>query len=104
MEFSSYFRFIMALVFVLALIALAGWAVRRFGGLRMGIPARAGNRRLEIVEIAPIDSKRRLVLVKRDDTEHLLLLGITQDLVVETGISSHRTGTAPGAGQAKAAG
>lgn len=88
MEFSTYFRFLMALVFVLALIALAGWCVRRYGGLRGVIRPRSGNNRLEIVEITPIDSKRRLVLVKRDKTEHLLLLGMTQDLVVETGIPS----------------
>ncbi|MFT5440385.1 MAG: flagellar protein FliO/FliZ [Alphaproteobacteria bacterium] len=88
MDFSTYFRFLMALVFVLALIALVGWCVRRYGGLRGVIRPRSGNHRLQIVEITPIDSKRRLVLVKRDETEHLLLLGMTQDLVVESGIPS----------------
>jgi flagellar protein FliO/FliZ len=35
-----------------------------------------------------VDAKRRLVLVRRDDREHLLLLGATQDVVVESGIAA----------------
>jgi|GEM_PF-4506100 len=54
-----------------------------------------GGRRLDVLEGAVIDSKRRLVLVRRDNVEHLLLIGATQDLVVETGITSpSRTGAA----------
>tara|TARA_R110000787_G_scaffold10590_3_gene35825 strand:- start:79 stop:390 length:312 start_codon:yes stop_codon:yes gene_type:complete len=101
MEVSTYFRFILALVFVLALIALIAWGARRFGLARGTVRATGGERRLDIVEVTPIDSKRRLVLVKRDGTEHLLLLGTTQDLVIETGITapagsaSTRTSTIP---------
>ena len=86
MEASTYFRFILALVFVLALIALIGWGARRFGLARGTVRPLNGDRRLDIVEVTPIDSKRRLILVKRDGTEHLLMLGTTQDLVIETGI------------------
>jgi flagellar protein FliO/FliZ len=52
--------------------------------------ARGGDRRLSVVEITPIDARRRLVLVRRDDREHLLLLGIGQDLVIEAGIEPKR--------------
>ncbi|HVJ50911.1 MAG TPA: flagellar biosynthetic protein FliO [Aliidongia sp.] len=93
-------RFVLSLIFVLALIGLFAFLLRRFGP-----PARfrrSGGRRLSVVEVQPIDARRRLVLVRRDDREHLLLLGIGQDLVVEAGIDAtgrdfarHLPGEAP---------
>ncbi len=47
-------------------------------------PARL--RRLGVVEVAAVDTRRRLVLVRRDDVEHLVLLGLNNDLVIESGI------------------
>jgi flagellar protein FliO/FliZ len=38
--------------------------------------------------VLPLDGKRRLVLLKRDGVEHLLLIGLTTDVVVETGITA----------------
>lgn len=88
MDFSTYFRFLVALVFVLALIGMLAWAARRFGFLRGTVRPKTGRRRIEIVEIAPVDSKRRLLLVRRDQTEHLVLLGATADLLLESGIAA----------------
>lgn len=88
MEFTTYFKFMLALVFVLALIGLLAWASRRFGLMRGAGRTANGKRRLEIVEIMPIDTKRKLVMVRRDQTDHLLLLGTTGDIVVETGIAA----------------
>jgi flagellar protein FliO/FliZ len=87
-EFTTYFKFLLALAFVLGLIGVMAWGARRFGFLRGTMRAANGQRRVEIVEIVPIDSKRKLMLVRRDQTEHLLLLGTTGDLVVETGIAA----------------
>jgi flagellar protein FliO/FliZ len=47
---------------------------------------RGTRRRLSIVEVLPIDGKRRLVLLRRDDVEHLVLIGTHDDLVVESAI------------------
>ena len=47
-----------------------------------------GERRLEVVDHASIDSRRKLVLIRRDDVEHLLLTGGPVDVVIETGINS----------------
>jgi len=70
------------LVFVLALIGLVAWLMRRFGpSMRMG---RAG--RLGVVETIALDNRRRLVLIRRDKVEHLVLLGNSGDLVIEAGI------------------
>ncbi|GGF37194.1 hypothetical protein GCM10011611_49660 [Aliidongia dinghuensis] len=82
-------RLILALVFVLALIGLFAWLLRRFGpAMRLG---RAG--RLALVESIAVDSRRRLLLVRRDQTEHLLLIGGTRDLVIESGIRSASDGS-----------
>ena len=86
MEMETYLRFALALSFVLALIVAASWVMRRLGYGAM-MPARTGKaRRLGVVEVAQIDPRRRLVLVRRDGVEHLVLLGINNDLVLETGI------------------
>ena len=44
------------------------------------------RRRLAYVERAHLDGGRKLVLIRRDDVEHLLLIGGPIDLVIETGI------------------
>lgn len=86
MEFDTYLRFILALVFVLALIGAIGWAGRRFGAFGAPLRPRGGSRRLAVVEVAPVDARHKLVLVRRDGVEHLLLLGAGPDLLVESGI------------------
>ena len=83
----TYLQVAAALVFVLALIGLLAVLARRFG-LGGHAPARRGRRRLALVEVIPLDAKRRLALVRRDDVEHLLVLGPTGEQVVESGIAS----------------
>lgn len=86
MSAGTYLQFVVALAFVIALIAVLAWAVKRFGlAAHMGA-AKSGKRRLSIVESTALDTKRRIVLVRRDDREHLLLLGAGNDAVIETGI------------------
>lgn len=89
MDYSVYLRFFLALAFVVALIALVAWLGRRFGflGAMRTAGQRARGRRLGIVESAPLDAKRRLVLVRCDDREHLVLLGPNSELLVESGIA-----------------
>jgi hypothetical protein len=43
-------------------------------------------KRLAFIERTPLDGGRKLLLVRRDDVEHLILIGGPIDLVVETGI------------------
>ena len=87
MDAGNYVRFVAALIFVLGLIALATWLARRFGvgGATKGV--RRSDRRLKIIESITVDSKHRAVLIGRDDTEPLILLGATGELVIETGIT-----------------
>ena len=95
MDMSSYLRFLAALVFVLGLIALLAWLVRRFGPGGIALKATGRDRRLAIVEVAPIDARRRLILVRRDGVEHLLLLGGAGDLVIESGLAPPPKAPAP---------
>lgn len=86
MELTDYIQYVVALGFVLALIGILFWALKKFRG--SSLATGPGGRRLDVLEGAVIDSKRRLVLVRRDNVEHLLLIGASHDLVVETGIVS----------------
>lgn len=87
MELDTYMRFVLALLFVLALIGIVAWLARKAGlGTRVVRPKGMG-RRLSIVEVSAVDGKRRLVLIRRDGVEHLVLLGATNETVIETGIA-----------------
>ncbi len=85
MDLTLYFKFVAALALVLGLILLLSWVLRRTG---LAGPIRPrGRRRLEILETLPVDTRNRLVLVRRDGTEHLLLVGAAGATLVETGIA-----------------
>lgn len=88
MDLTEYARFIAVLAFVIALIGGFAWLVRRSGLLPTAVLKRKAGEaaRLTVKEVLPLDAKRRLVLVQRDDVEHLLLLGADSESVVERGI------------------
>jgi flagellar protein FliO/FliZ len=79
--------FFFAFVAVLALIGVAAWLVRRFAGNRLGSNTNRGRMpRLAVIDAAAVDGRRRLVLVRRDNIEHLLMIGGPTDIVVEPNI------------------
>jgi flagellar protein FliO/FliZ len=84
MDLDQYIKFIGALLFVVVLIVVVAWLMRRIGlgGVATGAMR---HRRLSLVEVMPLDAKRRLVLVRQDSREHLILLSATGDLVVGSG-------------------
>ena len=84
MDFDLYLRFALALVLVLGLIALLAWMLRRFG---MGMKMSKG-RRLGVSEVQMLGPRHKLMLVRRDDVEHLVILGPAGETVVETGIKA----------------
>jgi flagellar protein FliO/FliZ len=84
---TSAYTFLFAFIVVLVLIGLAAWLVRRFGGNRLGANANRGRMpRLAVIDAAAVDNRRRLVLVRRDNVEHLLMIGGPSDIVVEQNI------------------
>jgi hypothetical protein len=81
--------------FLLGLLALAvvGGLILMRGSLGGQSPVTAwlGQRpekRLAVVEHASVDGRRRLVLVRRDGIEHLIMTGGPVDVVIETGIGA----------------
>jgi flagellar protein FliO/FliZ len=84
---STQLTFFFAFLVVLALIGAAAWLVRRFAGNRLGSNANRGRMpRLAVIDAAAVDGRRRLVLVRRDNVEHLLMIGGPSDIVVEQNI------------------
>jgi flagellar biogenesis protein FliO len=92
-------KIVLFVIVVLGLLALAFWLVRRFGGGRLGSGAARGRQpRLAVIDQANVDGRRRLVLIRRDNIEHLLIIGGPSDVVVEQNIV--RAATAPREGAA----
>ncbi|MGE0251762.1 MAG: hypothetical protein AB7G80_04250 [Dongiaceae bacterium] len=80
-----YLKYIAALIFVLGLIGLAAIALRRTGWA--GPLTSPDNQRLKIKAMKMVDSRRRLILIERDNQEHLLLLAPEGSLVIESNIT-----------------
>ena len=84
---SSIMKFFIAFVVVFALIAVTAWLIRRFGtGTLGGMGTRGRAPRLAVIEAGAVDGRRKLVLIRRDNTEHLLMIGGPTDIVVEANI------------------
>ncbi len=66
-----------AILFVVALGALIVWAFKTFFSGASGGQGfmRPRDKRLGVVETATVDAKRKLLLVRRDDVEHLIIVG-----------------------------
>lgn len=79
-----------AFAIILALVALFGLVLRKLTGARLMMPgndrARSRQPRLGIVDVYDLDRQRQLLLLRRDNVEHLLLIGGPNDVVIETNI------------------
>lgn len=69
----------------LAIVILLWLAKKLLGGTFVS-GGRGRHLRLAVMDATPVDSRRRLVLVRRDDVEHLILIGGPTDVVVEQNI------------------
>jgi flagellar protein FliO/FliZ len=87
MDFNTLISGVATLLFVIALVALLVWAFKTFFGKSSSSAfLRPRAKRLGVVETAAVDSKRKLYLIRRDDVEHLVIIGGPVDVVVEAGI------------------
>ena len=81
--------FVAIAVFVCTLLA------RRFlagsSSLSTYLGAKPGLR-LEIIEQSNLDGRHKLLLIRRDDVEHLVMIGGPEDVVIESGISTKPSG------------
>lgn len=81
---------ILMILLIVLIIAAALWPARSMLRARLNRLIPGGHRdrkaRLAVLDVAAVDSRRRLVLIRRDEVEHLVLIGGPNDIVVEQNI------------------
>lgn len=83
--------YVIAFVFVIALIAIGARLLKgsmNKGNSKAGSFLRGRDKRLGVVEAASVDGRRKLILLRRDNVEHLIMTGGPVDMLVEAGIHS----------------
>ena len=88
METGSYLQFVFALALVIGLILGMAYLLRRFGLGNGATNVLGRKKRISTVETVMIDARHKLVLVRRDDAEHLVCIGPGDSFLIERGISS----------------
>ena len=85
-DLSQLIKFAAALCFVLALMGGLAVILKKFGNNHPLVSPQ--KRRLKILEVMTLDARRKAVLLRRDEKEHLVILGANSETVIETGIES----------------
>jgi flagellar protein FliO/FliZ len=99
-------QIVVAIVLLVALALILTVVYRLIFGHRLRVPhaSRARQPRLGLVDAFSLDGQRQLVLVRRDNVEHLVMIGGPNDLLVESqivrgaAVSSREPGLKPPAG------
>ena len=78
--------YIVTVTLLIALAGLAFWIARQSLGLGGMTLFQGKTKRVAWSNSTSLDGRRRLVLVRRDNVEHLIMTGGPVDVVIETGI------------------
>lgn len=73
-DFSPLLQAIIGLIFVLCLIGLCAVAARRYAPL-LTKTLQHKNRRLQLLEVLPLDPRHRAILLRCDGQDHLIIVG-----------------------------
>jgi flagellar protein FliO/FliZ len=87
-EMPNAMKAVVILVFVIVGIVVVGLLLRRFAGDRFGATT-ARNRQPRLGMVDSVDlpfGRRQLLIVRRDNVEHLLMIGGPTDVVIEQNI------------------
>ncbi|VAV95472.1 hypothetical protein MNBD_ALPHA06-1458 [hydrothermal vent metagenome] len=89
-------RYLGGLFLTIGLLLLAWWLVRRFAPGMVQIKP-MGDKQLSIVEALHLDPRRRIVRVRDGEREHVLLLGLAGETLIESRPAAKlpKQGTAP---------
>lgn len=82
---------LVVLIVVIAAIYVIVKVLKRMQRSSFIVGKKARTPRLSVCDAAAIDRTRRLVLIRRDNVEHLILIGGPSDIVVETNITAETT-------------
>ena len=87
----------LCVVLALVLLAAAAVAIVRALGDRAGraLGGRGRQQRLGVVDAFDLDRQRQLVIIRRDNIEHLLMIGGPNDVLVESAIVRQTAANAP---------
>lgn len=83
----SWLRLIVATTTVFGLMGLLAWGLRYVKDRGWNYKGKSQQKRLKLLENLQLDARRRLVIFKCDDKEHLVLLGSNSDVVITTNLS-----------------
>lgn len=76
MQFTDLIQMFAALAVTLGIFGLGAWALRKYGPyLTRRMQAVRADRRLAVIETLVLDPRSRIVLVRVDDDERLVLIG-----------------------------
>lgn len=91
MTSADYLKFIAAFFFVMALMGGLAFILRK---INSGLSVQTGlkNRRLKVVETLSLDPRRRAVILRCDQKDHLVILGPNSETVIDTGTSPVQEG------------
>jgi flagellar protein FliO/FliZ len=81
-----YLNSFLALIFVLGIILFLAWLVKKFD-IYNNQNNNDSKNRISILQSIRIDPKRRIMLIKRDGIEHLIMVGGQTDIVIEKNIT-----------------
>lgn len=82
MHSGSFLYAVLALLFVLSLIWLVSYSLRRFVYDKNFHITGQKPKRISIEEVKFLDAKRKLAIIKKDDKEYFILLGVNSDLLI----------------------
>ncbi len=88
-------RMIIALGFVLLLMGGLAYLLKRLGLATNASVKSNDKRRLAIIESLPLDPRRRVVIIKCDDKEHLVILGANGETVIDNNIPRSPSSASP---------
>ena len=87
MPFLQIVQMVAALAVTLGIFGLGVWALRRYGpALTKRMAAVNASRRLAVIETLMLDQKSRLVLIRVDEEERLVLIGPGQVIEGKKGV------------------
>ena len=88
LQLSQPLVYVASIAIILLLLAIFAWVLKKISdnNAKAESSIRSRQPRLGIVDTFEIDKQRQLVIIRRDSVEHLLLLGGSNDIVVESNI------------------
>ncbi len=85
--------YLLFMVLLAAAVVAAAFVVRSYlsgNSPTAGFFGPKPDPRLGVIEQSSVDGRRKLLLIRRDDVEHLIMTGGPVDVVIETNISARR--------------